>query len=219
MGAKEKFADLKTDIIKYAGLVEEMVEKAMTAFLNGDKNLASSLIEYDERQSDSWENKLDEACISFIALYQPEAKVLRFTMMIYKMASDLERIGDIATNIAKDAAPFSEYAISFDTTHYETMKNLTLTMLRKAINAFVQENASLAEEVIKTDTEVNALRDTLHETIISRMNEKQENVLPWLILLSVSRHLEKIADITTNIAEEVIYISEGRVVKHHHQKF
>ncbi|MCX7881868.1 MAG: phosphate signaling complex protein PhoU [Brevinematales bacterium] len=216
MAAKEKFADLKAEIIKYATLVEEMVDKSITSFLEKNTSLAESVVEYDERQADIWENKLDEACISFIALYQPEAKVLRFSMMIYKMASDLERIADIATNIAKDACSFCEYAVNYPMEQYEKMKKLSLQMLRQAIEAFVQEDAVKAMEVIQADRDVNSLRDTINRDLIEHMNKKEDNVLPWIIMLSVSRHIEKIADITTNIAEEVVYITEGRVIKHHH---
>lgn len=215
MSAKEKFTDLKAEIIKYSTLVEEMVEKSFTSFLEKDKSMAESVIEYDERQSDIWENKLDEACISFIALYQPEAKVLRFAMMIYKMAGDLERIGDIATNIAKDACSLCEYALDFSLEKYERMKKLSLQMFRQAIEAFVQEDPEKAREVIQSDEVVNQLRDDINQELVQQMNKRQGDVLPWIMMLSVSRHLEKIADITTNIAEEVVYITEGRVIKHH----
>ncbi|MFN4216302.1 MAG: phosphate signaling complex protein PhoU [Brevinematales bacterium] len=214
MSAKEKFTDLKAEIIKYATLVEEMVDKSLTAFMEKNKSLAESVIEYDERQADIWENKLDEACISFIALYQPEAKVLRFAMMIYKMAGDLERIGDIATNIAKDACSLCEYALDFPLEKYEKMKKLSLQMLRQGMEAFVQEDPDRAMEVIQSDMEVNALRDSINHDLVEHMNKREGDVLPWLLMLSVSRHLEKIADITTNIAEEVVYITEGRVIKH-----
>jgi len=216
MAAKEKFADLKTEIIKYATLIEEMVDKSLTAFLEKNRSLAESVIEFDERQADIWENKLDESCISFIALYQPEARVLRFTMMIYKMSSDLERIGDIATNIAKDACSLCDYGIDFPLESYAQMKKLSLQMLREAMESFIQEDAHKARQVIQRDQEVNHLRDSLHQAIIQRMNQKDQDVIPWLLMLSVSRHLEKIADITTNIAEEAIYLSEGKVAKHHH---
>lgn len=217
MSAKEKFADLKAEVIKYASLIEEMVDKSLTTFLERKKELAESVIEYDERQADLWENKLEEACISFIALYQPEAKILRYTMMIYKMASDLERIGDIAANIAKDAATLCDYPVGFSLESYEKMKQLNIQMFRQAIESLVEENSSLAINIIKTDKEVNALRDTTNAEIIRRMNEQKGDVLPWILLLSVSRHLEKIADIITNIAAAVIYISEGKVVKHQQQ--
>ncbi|URA09636.1 phosphate signaling complex protein PhoU [Thermospira aquatica] len=216
MSAKEKFADLKTDILKYASLIEEMVERALSAFIEKNKTPAQAVIDYDERQADIWENKLEEACISFIALFHPEAKVLRFTMMIYKMTSDLERIGDIATSIAKDAYAICDHPVDFPLERYEEMKNITLQMLRTSLEALVEENAEKAIQVIHNDSLINNLRDSIHGDIIRLMNERKGDVLPWLILLSISRHIEKMADIITNIAEEVVYITEGRVIKHHH---
>jgi phosphate transport system protein len=210
-----KLNDLKKKIIKYASLVREMTEKSFSGLIDKNDRNAKEVIGPLEHTVNEQETVLDEECINLIALYQPEAKQLRIVMMISKMVNDLERMGDKAVNIAEsvlylyDKPPVKPYI------DLPRMLDITVSMLDDSIAAFVNEDIDLAMKVLERDDEVDLLRDQNLRDLITFMISDPSTIERSLHLLRIARNLEKIADLTSNICEEVIYIKEGRNVKHH----
>jgi phosphate transport system protein len=212
---EHRIQDLKKKIIKYASQVREMTEKSFSGLVDRTDKNAKEVIGPLEHAVNQQETVLDEECINLIALYQPEAKQLRIVMMISKMVNDLERMGDKAVNIAEsviylhDKPPVKPYV------DLPRMLDITVSMLDDSIAAFVNEDIDLAVKVLERDDEVDLLRDQNLRELITFMISDPSTIERSLHLLRIARNLEKIADLTSNICEEVIYIKEGRNVKHH----
>lgn len=214
---EHRIDELKKKIIKYSSQVREMTEKSFSGLLDKNDRNAKEVIERLEPAVNEQETVLDEECINIIALYQPEAKQLRIVMMISKMVNDLERMGDKAVNIAEsvlylyDKPPVKPYV------DLPRMLEETVQMLDDSIAAFVNEDTDLAMKVLERDDVVDQLRDQNLRELITFMISDPATIERSLHLLRIARNLEKIADLTSNICEEVIYIKEGRNVKHHLQ--
>lgn len=212
---EHRLNDLKKKIIKYASLVREMTEKSFAGLIEKTDKKAREVIDVLEEKVNGDEVMLDEECINLIALYQPEAKDLRIVMMISKMVNDLERMGDKAVNIAEsviylyDKPPVKPYV------DLPRMLDETVRMLDDSIAAFVNEDTALAYQVLERDDIVDNYRDQNLRELITFMISDPSTIERSLHLLRIARNLEKIADLTSNICEEVIYIKEGRNVKHH----
>jgi phosphate transport system protein len=211
---EDKIMELKEKIVKYAAIVREMIDKSVEALMQRDVNLAKEVIEVHEPKVNEQEILIDEECITAIARYQPEAKSLRMVMMISKMVTDLERMGDKAVNIAESAIYLSDKPLVKPLIDTPRMRDETILMLDDSITAFVNEDAALAYDVLKRDDIVDDLRDQILRELITYMLADPAVIERSLHLLRIARNLEKIADITSNICEEVIYIKEGKVVKH-----
>jgi phosphate transport system protein len=211
---REKIDQLKEHVIRYSSVVREMVDTAFNGLLETNPELATKVIEEFEPRVNQIEIELDEECINAIALYQPEAKDLRIVMMISKMVADLERIGDKATNIAESVLPLVAQPALKPFVPLPQMKQETLKMLDDAISAFVNEDIQLAYNVLYRDDVVDKLRDQILRELISFMMSDSTVIERSLHLLRIARNLEKIADLTSNLCEEVIYIKEGRNIKH-----
>jgi len=204
---------LKKKILALSAVVEESVQQAVKSISARDLKLANNLIEKDQ-EIDQMEVDVEEECLKILALDQPVAIDLRFIIAVLKINNDLERIGDLAANIAERAAFLAtreKVDIPFD---FPGMSQLSEAMLRKSLDALVNLDAKLAFEVINSDDAV----DQMHREMYSRIQEeiiKKPDKLDCLInLLAVSRQLERIADHATNIAEDVIYMIEGEIVRH-----
>jgi phosphate transport system protein len=213
---EDRITDLKKRILTYTNFTKEMVRKAISSLLNDDQKLAKEVIEIDEPKANEEENSIEEECITTIALYQPEAKKLRFVMMIYKMVSDIERIGDKAVNIAESALELTGKPRIKPLIDIPRMTEETIRMIEDSICAFINEDVSLAYEVLKKDDLVDSIRDQILRELITYMISDPKIIEPALHLLRIARNLEKIADITSNICEDTVYISEGKIIKHHY---
>ena len=213
---EQKIIELKKEILNYSNFIKQMIIKAADSFLKDDIRLGKEVIEVDEKKANEEENKLEEECIKTIALYQPEAKELRFVIMINKMASDIERIGDKAVNIAESSIKLSGKPKLKSNYDIQKMTEITIKMLEDSIFAFVNENIEISYELLKKDDEVDAMRDQIYNEIISYMAKNPESIDYCLHILRIARNLEKIADITSNICEDNIYISQGKMIKHHY---
>jgi phosphate transport system protein len=211
---EEKINEIKQKMTKYAALVSDMVRKAVDSVIQKSYDLAMRVIEEYEPKVNETEITMDEECINFIARFQPEAKSLRMVMMMAKMVSDLERIGDKAVNIAESALYLYDKPFVKPFIDIPRMTDETLLMLNDSINSIVNEDSELACDVLKRDDIVDGLRDQILRELITYMAAAPETIERSLHLLRVARNLEKIADITTNICEEAVYIKEGKVVKH-----
>ncbi len=209
-----KIIELKEKIIQYATLVKKMIELSVESVIKRDEALAREVIDVYEPRVNEEEITLDDECIHVIALYHPEAKFLRIVMMIAKMVSDLERMGDNAVNIAESALYLCDKPKVKPFIDIPRMTEETLKMLDDSITSIVNEDSDLALNVCKRDDVVDDLRDQITRELITFMLSDASTIERSLYLLRVARSLEKIADVSTNICEEVIYIKEGKVVKH-----
>jgi phosphate transport system protein len=210
---QKDIARLKKDLLSLCSLVESQVEKAVRAFLERDDILAREVVNRDT-EIDDREIEVEEECLKTLALHQPVAIDLRMTIAILKMNSDLERIGDLAVNIARKAiAVASEPPLEavFD---IAGMGLKSQAMLRDSIDSLVEMNVELARQVCLRDDEVDDLKHAIRIDVESMIRHQPEHTQALLRLLAVSRNLERIADGATNIAEDVIYLSEGEITRH-----
>jgi phosphate transport system protein len=204
---------LKQKILEVGGLVEEAIANAISAMLNRDGKLAQRVIG-DDSVIDSMEVEVEEDCLKILALYQPVAADLRFVVAILKINNDLERIGDLARNIAKRVNYLSKSDPIELPFSLREMTTKVQSMVRMSLDALVNGDVSLARQVRAEDDVVDNERKKIADHIISLIKKMPERVEYLLKLNSVSKHLERIADMATNIAEDVIYMVEGEIVRH-----
>ncbi len=212
----EKMTELKRQLIEFTALIESMIGKSIQGLLDKKEDLLKDVIESDEPRANQYDREIDELCTVLIAQFEPLARDLRTVLMILKMNKDLERMGDHAVNISESAIflisrPFLRQASS----DIRIMAQTTMTMLKDSINAFVNEDVPLAAAVCERDSIVDHLGDTLLEELTGLMKGERDGIERSLHLMRISHNLERVADLSTNICEEVIYIVEGRDIKHH----
>jgi phosphate transport system protein len=210
---------LKEKLLESATLVESMIEKSINGLLKKDKDLLLKIIEEDEARENDLEIQIDEKGIELIARYQPHAKDLRTIVMILKMNNDLERIGDEAVNIAQSALFLIERPMVKPLIDIPRMAEEAIKMLQDSIKAFLQEDSQLAREVCVRDAIVDGLRDQIWRELITFMASDPTTIERSLHLLRISRCLERVADLATNLAEDTVYIVEGEIIKHHRGNF
>jgi phosphate transport system protein len=204
---------LKKKILHLSAMVEENVRKAVRSMDERDARLAKLVIESD-LEIDRMEVEVEEDCLKILALYQPVAIDLRFIVAMLKFNNDLERIGDLAANIAERAmylAKTEKVGITFG---YREMARKAETMLRKSLDSFVNINPELAREVCAADDEVDDMEQEIVAQVLEAVKEHPEQADRLLHHMFVAKHLERIADHATNIAEDVIYMARGEIVRH-----
>jgi len=212
---EEKLVELKKELIDYAMLVETMVSKSVLGLLNRDKTALLKVIEKDEPKANAYEIEMDELCTNLIAQYQPKAKSLRMILMTLKMSNDLERMGDHAVNIVESALYLIERPQVKPFEDIPKMGEITTKMLKDGFSSFINEDASLAKSVCVMDDSVDDLKDKIFRELTALMSADPSTIERSLHLLRISGNLERIADLSTNICEDVMYLVEGRVIKHH----
>jgi phosphate transport system protein len=196
-----------------AGLAEEQVRKAMKALVERSTDLAEEVVEGDNA-IDELEVQVDNMAISLLALQQPMARDLRFITMAMKVSNDLERVGDHAENIA-DAVQYMISAPPFPVLpEVEEMVRLATDMLADSLDAFVRADAASAREILLRDDRVDELHDNNFRILLTHMMEDPRKITAGMDLLLISGNVERIADLATNICEEVIFLVEGHSVKH-----
>lgn len=209
----EELARLKTRLLEMSTLAEELVDTAVDALRERDEARARTVIARDA-QLDALETEMDDLCIHLLALQQPLARDLRLITMAMKISNDLERVGDHAVNIAEGVPHLVESPMFSDLPEIEEMARMAREMLSDALDCFVRADAENAMEVIHRDDRVDQMQDSLFRVLLTHMMEDPRRIGPSLTLFLVSRNLERIADLATNIAEDVIFLVEGRNVKH-----
>jgi phosphate transport system protein len=205
---------LRERLLAMAGRAEQMVERAIEAVTRGDDKLAVQVIA-DDNRIDQDEVEIDELAFFILARRQPVASDLRFIMLVLKVVTDLERIGDLAVNIAKREKELSRTTPSAVLPRIAQLARRVLTALKQALDAFVAADVELAERVIRDDTSVDQLNVEIISAILSEEDASGRNLARSLATSSISRYLERIGDHATNIAEMVIYFVRGRDVRHH----
>jgi len=214
----EKMTGLKREIVEYAGLVEGMIAKAIAGLLEKHRDVLDEVIERDEPRANGLEIEVDDMCTSMIAQFQPKAKELRTILMIMQMSNDFERIGDHAVNIAESGIYLMERPQIKPYMDIPRMADVTTQMLRDSITAFINEDAALAKSVCGRDSIVDDLRVQILRELITFMVSDATTIERCLHLIRVSGNLERVADLSTNMCEDVIFMVEGRVIKHHHEE-
>ncbi len=208
--------NLKKLFMSLSTLVEENFFLATKAFKELNAEAARQAIENDFK-IDDMEIQVEEECLKMLALYQPVAIDLRFIISILKINSDIERIGDLAVNIAKCSVYLSEHPPIEVPPHFALMIQKTQVMLEKSLVSLVNLDPPLAYEVCYLDDEVDELKNDQEQSIVLLLQKNPEQAGSLLRLLSVARYIERIADHVTNIAEDVIYSVEGDIIRHHTQ--
>lgn len=212
----EEIILLKKELIEYAGLLENMIEKSIKGLLKKEKELLIEIIEQDEPKANDREIEIDEFCTTLIAKYEPKAKDLRTILMILKINNDLERIGDHAVNIAESSLFLIERPQVKPLIDIPRMAEEAMKMLKDSIYSFINEEVKLAKDIYLRDNIVDALRDQILRELITFMSADSSTIERSIHLLRISRNLERVADLSTNIAEDVIFMVEGKIIKHHH---
>ena len=205
---------LKTNVIRMGSLVQVNLTEAIQAVLKDDAALASKVIAADGKIN-QMEIEIDNGVVDLLALQQPVAGDLRLILAIQKINNDLERIGDHAVNIAESAFRLVETPQNEPLLEIPGMAEITTEMFHQALDAFVHLNAQLAQSVLESDDRIDALNRGMNAHVVKMIRKDPKSIEGGLELLRISRNLERVADLTTNIAEEVIFHTQARVVKHH----
>ena len=210
----EQLNKLKKKLLEMAGLTEEAIYKSVKALRNNDTQLALRVIEED-KQIDRLELIIDEMAIDLIALQQPVARDLRLIIGVMKINAELERIADLSTNISHRVIELSEKPLLEPMVKITELSQITCKMVKDAIDAFVHEDKKLAKDVILFDPKVNQLKNELQHQLIYDYMVKDGTCAPQAVPLVLTvRHLERISDHATNIAENIIYILQSLCVRH-----
>src|SRR6185295_17023116 len=210
---QRQIESLKQTILFVGTLVEEAIAKAISALVKRDPNLAHVVITEDD-EIDRMEVDVEEEVIKILAIYQPVAADLRFVVAVLKINNDLERMGDLAQNIAKRVVFITNCERVDLPADFHPMATNVQRMVKQSLDALVNADAALARIVIDADDEVDGMRGTIQEQIEKQIVARPEQTECLMRLMSVSRHLERLADMATNVAEDVIYMVEGEIVRH-----
>jgi phosphate transport system protein len=205
--------NLQKAILSLSSLVEDMIDGAGRCLLESQLELARQVIEADQ-QVDQREVTIEEECLKMLALHQPVAIDLRRIAAVLKINHDLERIGDLAVNIVQRADCLHQRPDFPMPAKLEHMARLATSMVRGALNAFVDSDPNAAREICRRDDEVDAINRQIIGELIALMKLRPDMVEPAMHCFSATRHIERIADHATNIAEDVIYLVEGEIVRH-----
>lgn len=207
---------LKKAIIEYATVVQAAVEKSVRGLIERDGALLEKVMRIDEARANRYEIEIDEMCTTLIATQQPKATDLRTILMILKINSDLERIADHAVNIAQSARELIARPPGKPLIDIPRMADAVVSMISDAIKSFIDSDPVMAKKICERDSIIDALRDQIIRELITHMISDPSKIERSLHLLNVSKNLERIADLSTNIGEDVIFLVEARVIKHHH---
>lgn len=210
---QREIENLKKKILTLGARVEEAVRKATLSIQKRDRELAMQVIQSDY-EIDQSEVEIEEDCLKILALHQPVAIDLRFIVAVLKINNDLERIGDLAVNVAERSdflATRGPVGVSLD---FVTMAEKAQSMLKNSLDALINLSVETAQRVCSSDDEVDAVNRQMYLEVQKALRAKPEKIESLIHLLSVSRHLERIADHATNIAEDVIYMVDGQIVRH-----
>lgn len=208
--------DLETlhqHIMSMCAQVEEIVHKAVDDLGKPSIELSRELMGRDD-EIDRWDVRIEEECLKILALHQPVANNLRRVTTVLKIAWELERVADLAVNIAERAADLAACPHIEIPDRLDHMAHLALDMLRLSLDSFVNLDSRMARDVCRQDDTVDSLNRDIIQELLERMQKSPELIEPAMHLFSASRHVERVADHATNIAEDVVYLVEGEIIRH-----
>ncbi len=209
----EELTTLKSKLLRMAGLAEDQIDKALAALVTRDSTLARQVIERDH-QVNAMDVEIDEDCIRLLALHQPAARDLRLVTTAMKIATELERISDLAENICERSIELNEEPQLKPYIDIPRMGNLARIMVKESIDAFVRDDATLARRVLASDDSVDDLMEKVFRELLAFMIEDPQTVSRAIRLSFIAKYLERMADHATNIAELVVYLVEGKIIRH-----
>jgi phosphate transport system protein len=209
----EELEALKQTLLAMGGLVEDQIRRVMRALTERDDAIAQEVIDRD-RQVNAYDVEVDETCVNLLALHQPAAGDLRFITTAMKIVTDLERIGDQAVNIAQRALELNREPQLKPYIDLPRMAERAQAMVKDSLDAFVSRDTDLARRVCGADSEVDALKEQIFRELLTFMMADPRAIPRAIRLVLISRFLERVADHATNIAEMVIYMVEGKMVRH-----
>jgi phosphate transport system protein len=212
---KEQIIELKKQIASQANNVEKMIDHCINGFLKNDKKLLKQVINEDENNINKNEVKIEKLYTDIFVRHQTEAKDLRTVLMISKMNIDLERVADQCVNIAESALFLIDKPLVKPLVDIPRMSEIAKNMLGDSINSFINEDENLAKNVCKRDENVDILNEQIMRELITYMSSDPKTIERSLHLIRISHNIEKIADLATNIAEEAVYVVNGKIIKHH----
>ncbi|NUO62470.1 MAG: phosphate signaling complex protein PhoU [Gemmatimonadaceae bacterium] len=211
----DQLAALKQRMLDMSAKAEALVEQSVIALAERDSARADAVIEGDH-EVDALELEVEQLAISLLALQQPMARDLRFIIAAIKISSDLERVGDHAVNIAQSAQRLAAWGGTFQLQpQIEDMARRARKMLSDALDAFVRADGALGRAVCRDDDQVDALHNAVFRVLLTHMMADPRTINPSLEVLLVSRNLERVADLATNIGEDAVFLAEGKQIKHH----
>jgi phosphate transport system protein len=205
---------LKARLLEMGGLAEDRVRLAVRALVDRDLTLIERVLVGDDTIN-RLHIEIDDRCFKLLALHQPMAVDLRSIVSAVKINTDLERVGDLAINIAEAAQRYVQHPPVKELIDIPRMATIAQAMLRDALDAFVRRDLELAEDVLDRDDELDSLKTQVFRALIGHMVEDAATIEPALDLVLISRHLERIGDHATNVAEDVIFMVSARDVRHH----
>lgn len=211
---EEQLAQLRERLLAMGGFAEQRVRTAIEALVSRDPDMAVSVVTGDEPLN-LLHKEIDDHCFKLLALRQPMAVDLRAILAAVKINTDLERIGDLAVNIGEAVGRYLTHPPVKPLVDIPRMAGLAEAMLRDALDAFLKRDAALAQSVLERDNELDQLKEQVFRDLLACMLANQDTVEPSLDLILISRHLERIGDHATNIAEDVIFVVLARDVRHH----
>jgi phosphate transport system protein len=209
----EELSDLKTKLLRMAAQAEDQIDKALTALVTRDSALAREVIERDHLVN-ALDVEIDEESIRLLALHQPAARDLRLVTTAMKIATELERISDLAENVCERAIELNEEPQLKPYIDIPTMGNMARMMVKQSIDAFVKNDSALARKVLADDDYVDDLMEQIFRELLSFMIEDARTITRAIRLSFIAKYLERMADHATNIAELVVYLVEGKIIRH-----
>jgi phosphate transport system protein len=214
----EELQLLKQRLLEMGDLAASRIDGAMTGLIARDSLVLGEVIQGDESVND-YQIEIDDRCFKLLALRQPMATDLRLIMATTRITSDLERVGDLAVNIAEAAARYIQNPQVKPLIDLPKMSELAQQMLRDALSSFVSGEVAMASDVLKRDDMLDDLKRQVFQDLLTYMLNNPELVAPALDLVLISRHLERVGDHATNIAEDIIFLVEGRDIRHQTSRF
>jgi len=209
----QELSELKETITRMGLMVQTLITKAVDSLQKLDRRLAEAVVREDD-EIDRLELIIDEKCVQLMALRQPEASDLRFLATAIRIVNDLERMGDLAEDVAERTIELADKPLLKPLIDIPKMGDLAVQSVALVLDAFIMGNPSRANAIWVIEKEVDRLRDQVHDELMGIMTQDASTVTRAIPLLLVSRHLERIVDHSTNIAEEVVYMIEAKVIKH-----
>jgi phosphate transport system protein len=209
----EELAELKTKLVHMASLAEDQIDKALAALVKRDSALAYRVIEQDHKVN-ALDVEIDEDCIRLLALHQPAARDLRLVTTGMKISTELERISDLAENVCERTIELNEEPQLKPYIDIPRMGNLARIMVKESIDAFVKDDSALARKVLAHDDLVDELMEQIFRELLSFMIEDPHTITRAIRLSFIAKYIERVADHATNIAELVVYLVEGKIIRH-----
>ena len=211
----DQLATLKQRMLDMSAKAEALIDLSVESLVHRDTAKADAVIDGDH-EVDTLELEVEQLAVALLALQQPMARDLRFIIAAIKISSDLERVGDHAVNIAQSAQRLAAWGGTFELQpQIEDMARRARQMLSDALDAFIRADGTLGREVCRMDDQVDALHNSVFRVLLTHMMADPRTINPSLEVLLVSRNLERVADLATNIGEDAVYLAEGKQIKHH----